>query len=240
MDRSTDLYVLSHSELFGGLSTDALEQVRAASALRRVIKGEMLFHQDEPASTIYVVVGGRLRMTQTTPAGQQVIIRYVGAGEAAGYNAISGKEAYSSSVLAVEDATLRSWSRARFKDLMAIHPQIALNALSVVRSRYEELQTRMRELATEPVEQRIAHTILRLAGQAGRRTAAGIELAIPLSRQDIAEMSGTTLHTVSRTISTWEGDGIIDSGRRRVVVRKLEVLAAIADEEPRGRPPRQF
>jgi CRP-like cAMP-binding protein len=229
MDRATDLYLLSHSEVFRGLTTEALEEVRDWAVRKRLPKGESLFHQDSPASAFFVVVQGRLRLTQSTPAGQQVIIRYIGPGESAGYSAIAGKESYSSTALAVDDSTLMSWSTSRLQDLMAHHPQIALNALSAVRTRYEELQTRVRELATEPVEQRIAHTILRLARQAGRRTSAGIEIAFPLSRQDIAEMAGTTLHTVSRTISSWETHGIIDSGRRRIIVRKPADLGLIAN-----------
>jgi CRP-like cAMP-binding protein len=229
MDRSTDLYLLAHSEIFRGLPAEVLEQVRAASVRKRLPKDEILFHQDEPASTFYVLVEGRLKLTQTTAAGQQVIIRYIGAGEAAGYSAIAGKQAYSSTAAAVDDSILMSWSTSRLQELMAQNPRIAVNALSVVRARYEELQTRVRELSTQPVEQRIAHTILRLMQQAGRRTAAGIEVAFPLTRQDIAEMAGTTLHTVSRTISTWEAHGIIDSGRRRIVVRKPDNLGSIAN-----------
>jgi CRP-like cAMP-binding protein len=93
------------------------------------------------------------------------------------------------------------------------------------------MQVRLREVATEKVEQRIAHTIMRLADQAGRRTARGVEIAFPISRQDLAEMAGTTLHTVSRTLSGWEDQGIVTSGRRRVVVSDPRALSRIAAEE---------
>jgi CRP-like cAMP-binding protein len=229
MDRSTDLYLLSHSEIFRDLSTEALDQIRNASLRKKLSKDETLFDQGAPASAFFLIVHGRLRMTQSTPAGQQVIMQYIGSGESAGYSVISGKDTYSSTVVAVNDSVLLSWPKGRFQELMAKHPQIAANALAVVRSRYEDLQNRVRELVTEPVEKRIAHTILRLVQRAGRRTAAGIEVAFPLSRQDIAEMAGTTLHTVSRTISAWENSGIMDSGRRRVVVRKPQDLEDIAN-----------
>lgn len=233
MDRPTDLHILSQSELFQGLSTAALDDIRAASLRTRIGKGETLFHQEQEAATVYVVIAGRLRVTQTTAAGQQIIIRYVGAGECVGYNTISGGETYGSSVGAVDDTALMSWARGSFRRLLSQHPQIAVNALKVIDARYHEMQTRLREMATETVERRIAHTLLRLARQAGRQTTAGIEIAIPLSRQDLAEMAGTTLHTVSRTVSGWEADGIIGSGRRRVTVRNAADLAAIAGDEPR-------
>jgi CRP-like cAMP-binding protein len=90
------------------------------------------------------------------------------------------------------------------------------------------MQTRLREIATERVEQRIAHALLRLSKHAGRRTPNGIEIAIPLSRQDLAEMSGTTLHTVSRVLSAWESAKLVDTGRRRVMVRDDNALERIA------------
>jgi CRP-like cAMP-binding protein len=115
---------------------------------------------------------------------------------------------------------------------MEKHSGIALNALAVLGARYHEMQTRLREIATERVEQRIAHAILRLAKHAGRTTPNGIEISIPLSRQDLAEMSGTTLHTVSRVLSAWESAGHVDTGRRRVMVRKLDALEGVAAMAP--------
>jgi CRP-like cAMP-binding protein len=111
---------------------------------------------------------------------------------------------------------------------MTGHSTVAMNAAALLGARYHEMQVRLRELSTEKVEQRIAHTLLRLAAQAGRRTARGLEIAFPLSRQDLAEMSGTTLHTVSRTLSGWEEQGIVDCGRRRVIVAKPDVLESIS------------
>lgn len=233
MDRSTDLHILSQSELFRGLPAEALDEARAAARRRRLAKGDVLFRQDDAVSTIYLVVAGRLRVTQTTSAGEQIIIRYAGAGETTGYSAISGRQSHHSTVSAVDDTTLMGWSRSRFHELMARHPQIAVNVLTVADARYQEMQARLRELATESVDRRIAHTVLRLIEQAGRRTANGIEIAFPISRQDLAEMTGTTLHTVSRTVSGWETAGIIDSGRRRIIVRDPERLGAIAaGQEP--------
>jgi CRP-like cAMP-binding protein len=232
MDRSTDLHILSTSEMFRGLSLEALDDVRQACVRRRVVSGEMLLRQGEPASAVHVVIAGRLRVAQATDAGQQVIIRYVGAGETAGYNAVLGGGTYSTSVAAVEDTTVLTFGAGKFRQLMTKHPPIAANALAIVHARYEELQTRLRELATETVERRIAHALLRLAGQAGRRTSTGIEIGFPLSRQDVAEMTGTTLHTVSRTLSHWETKGLVASGRRRVVIRRPEELLLLAGDPP--------
>jgi CRP-like cAMP-binding protein len=95
-----------------------------------------------------------------------------------------------------------------------------------------EVQDRYRELATEKVERRIARTLLRLAAQSGRRVAEGVLIDIPLTRQDIAQMTGTTLFTVSRTLSEWERQGLLSVGRERVVIREPHALVKIAEDLP--------
>jgi len=83
-------------------------------------------------------------------------------------------------------------------------------------------------MSTEEVERRIAHALLRLAHQGGRKTEDGVLIDFPISRQDIAQMTGTTLHTVSRIMSAWEKVGLVSSGRQRVVIcdpHRLYLLA---------------
>ncbi len=179
---------------------------------------------------VYVVVVGRLRVTQTTLDGQQIIIRYLGPGDVVGYAALTGAVAPPGAVTAVDDSHLIGMPAALLREVMSRHSRIAMNAVALLGGRYHDLQVRLRELATEKVERRIAHTLLRLSQQAGRRTARGVEIAFPLSRQDLAEMTGTTLHTVSRTLSGWETRGLVDSGRRRVVIADSRALAEVAEE----------
>ncbi|MBX6323544.1 MAG: Crp/Fnr family transcriptional regulator, partial [Rhodospirillaceae bacterium] len=141
---------------------------------------------------------------------------------------VSGGQRYPGTATATVDSVAVGWPQATTRELMRRHPQIALNALGTVGSRLQEAQSRVRELSTERVEQRIAHALLRLAEQAGRPIAEGVEIEFPLSRQDVAEMTGTTLHTVSRTLSHWESAGIVRSGRQRVVIRNAPALMAVA------------
>jgi CRP-like cAMP-binding protein len=232
MDYSLD--ILARTELFRGLGQPALTAARAVSFRKQLKTGEDLLVQGSPADSLFVVVVGRLRVTQTGAEGQQVIVRYLGSGELAGYATLSGGGTHPGTATAVDDTHVIGWTAAAVRKLLSDHPAIAANALAVIGSRYRETQLRLREVATERVEQRIAHTILRLADQAGRRTANGIEITFPVSRQDLAEMCGTTLHTVSRTLSEWEDQGVVESGRRRVIVSRPDQLAAIANETADG------
>jgi CRP-like cAMP-binding protein len=230
MDHHPDMDVLERTELFRGASIAVLRDAQAGSFRKRVAADEILLRQGDAATALYVVIVGRLRAIQTTADGQQVIVRYLGPGEVAGYTTLSERDHHPGTVIAVDDAHLLGWTKPAIKELMRQHSSIAMNAVALLGERYHEMQVRMRELSTEKVEQRIAHTIIRLSQQAGRRTARGIEIAIPLSRQDLAEMSGTTLHTVSRTLSAWEEQGIVNCGRRRVVVSDPRKLASVTEE----------
>src|SRR5690606_38220446 len=153
-----------------------------------------------------------------------------GPGEMVGYAALSDTSVHSGTVIAVDDTYLFAWTKGSIQQLMTKHPQVAMNAVAVLGARYQETQTRLRELSTESVERRIAHTLLRLAKSAGRRTAEGIEIAFPLTRQDLAELAGTTLYTVSRILSAWEKEGIVTSGRRHVILCRPHALTMIDDK----------
>lgn len=90
------------------------------------------------------------------------------------------------------------------------------------------------EMSTAQVEQRVAHTLLRLVQQSGRKTQDGIEIDFPITRQDIAEMTGTTLHTVSRLLSAWEDKGMVRSGRQKVIVTDAHSLLLVAEHRRKG------
>jgi CRP-like cAMP-binding protein len=84
-------------------------------------------------------------------------------------------------------------------------------------------------MSTEEVERRVAHAVLRLVEQAGKRDEAGLRVDFPISRRDIAEMTGTTLHTVSRILSAWETQGLVEGGRQKLVVRDRAGLSRLAE-----------
>ncbi len=222
--------VLAKAELFVGLDDATLAAAAQAASTVRLDRGETLFDQGEPARACYVVLDGRIKLSQVTPEGNQVVVHFVGPGEMLAVAAVFAGMGYPGSATAVQDGTLLAWDKPAATSLMERHPKIALNALEVVGKRFQALQSRYSELATERVERRIARAVLRLARQAGRKVDEGVLIDFPISRQDIAEMTGATLHTVSRTMSGWEGQGLIESGRQRIVIRQPHGLVKIAED----------
>ena len=92
------------------------------------------------------------------------------------------------------------------------------------------MNTRIVEMATQHVEQRIARALLRLINQSGERTENGIEINFPITRQDVSQMTGTTLHTVSRLLSSWEKDGLVLSKRKKIIVCDAHRLVLLSGE----------
>jgi CRP-like cAMP-binding protein len=177
-------------------------------------------------------MAGRVKLTQLTPDGQQIVLRLIGPGDAFGGVGAFGDPTYPISAEAVETASALAWNSATMRQLLETQNQIALNALRFVANRYHDLQRRYRQAMTERVERRVARALLRLVHEAGRRVDKGVEIDFPISRQDIAEMTGTTLFTVSRLLSAWEERGIVKSGRQRIVLTKPPALVAIAEDIP--------
>ena len=225
-----DPAVLDTVEAFAGLEPAARQVVLDGAHRRRLAAGDEVFAQGEPAHSFFVLTGGRLRVSKLTPEGHQMTVRYIGPGESFGCVAVCGGLTYPASAAAVEESEVLVWTRAQTRELAARFPTIAMNVIGIMGGRIEDMQTRLGEVTHERVERRIARALTRLAGQAGRREADGIVIDFPLSRQDLAEYAGTTLSTVSRTLSRLEEDGIVALGRQRVVVRRPHALVAIADD----------
>jgi CRP-like cAMP-binding protein len=123
--------------------------------------------------------------------------------------------------------------------LLRKHAQLAVNLLDLLAERLHEMQARYEELATEQVEQRLARTLLRLGERAGRSVDGGTLVDVRLSRRDLAEMTGTSLFTVSRILNRWQDAGIVQSRRQHILIRQSAGLETVAGSIVRRRKPRE-
>src|SRR5512138_393406 len=174
MARQVERSLLESVALFRGLDDEALDDVVRASTGYRIPKGEAIFCQGDEAHAFFVLTEGRLKVTQTTADGQQVLVRHIGEGEMFGCVAVLGPRRYPGTAVALTDSEAIGWTARMTADLMERHPKIALNALGTIGGRLQETQARLREMSTEPVERRIAHALLRLIRQAGRQVEEGV------------------------------------------------------------------
>jgi CRP-like cAMP-binding protein len=224
-----ELSLIASFALFAGIASGDLEALLAMSRTIRVRKNAQVFAQGAEALSFFVLLDGYVRATKATEDGNEITVRYVSPGEIFGVAAAIGLDHYPATAMAVVDATILSWPSAQWPTLAGKYPALAMNALRTVGSRLQDAHDRVIELTSEEVERRIARTLLRLADQAGRRVEQGIEIEIPLRRQDVGQLTGTTLHSVSRVLSVWEQKGLVLTDHQRIVLRNSSALAAIAD-----------
>lgn len=229
-----DIQHLRQIGLFRALKSADLATIAGAAWHRQAERGAFFFHQGDPAGILYVLTEGRVKLTQLTDDGQEVLLRFVGLGEMFGALGALGDTLYPVSAEAAEDCLALAWDGDTMTGLMESTPRLALNALQMLAGQVRELQDRYRELATERVERRLARTLLRLAAQAGSQMPGGILLDMRLSRQDLANMTGTTVFSVSRILSRWEQDGLVKSRRERVLIRNPHGLQVVAEDLPPG------
>ena len=217
---SVDRSLIADMPLFNGFGPGQLDSVLSGARSVRYPKGSALH--------------GRLRVVRLTPDGQQVVVRFVNPGDIFGIAKAIGRDTYPGTAIAAVDSVALLWPSSLWPELVAAHPALAVNTVQTMGARIQEAHTRVVEMSTEEVERRVAHALLRLANQAGHKVGDGIEIAFPISRQDIAEMTGTTLHTVSRIMASWEAAGLIEGGRQRVMMRDSHKLLLLAEGSDSG------
>lgn len=226
------LSFLRISSIFSGLSDLGLREVCSAARLHRIDAGEFFFLQGDPASSLYLLKEGSVKLLQLTPDGQQVLMRLIGPWTFFAVISLIENTVYPVTAQAAEPCQALAWSRSAMKPLIEKYPSIALNTMKMMAGQVHEYQDRLKELATERVERRLARALLRLAAQTGRKVNEGVLIDLPLSRQNLAEMTGTTLFTVSRILSQWENQGLIKSGREKIIICFPHGLVKIAEDLP--------
>ena len=222
---------LRHVSVLRDCTDDDLKLFTQKGVLRSIEEGEFFFFQGDPAEYAYVLVTGRAKLIQTNQAGQQVNLRTLTEWEMFGaLGAVRENATYPATAQALEPSTALAIESAFLKEMMQTRPHLNINLMQLMTGYIMEMQERYRELATERVERRIALTVLRLAGQVGKRREGNeMMVELPLSRQDVAEASGTTIFTVSRVLADWERRGLVEAGRERVVIRNPHGLVQISE-----------
>lgn len=214
---------------FAGMAPADLDRILAHARSQRVAKDDAIFDQEGEAHSFFLLLDGHVRVVKTTPQGQQVIVRYISPGELMGIAQALGRDTYPASAIAAVDCIVLAWPGAVWPDFVASFPSFGANTYKTVGARLQDAHTQVIEMATEQVEQRVARALLRLVKQTGRKTEDGLLIDFPISRQDIAEMTGTTLHTVSRLLTAWEEQGLVRSGRQKVAVVEPHKLFLLAE-----------
>jgi len=221
-------------DIFAGLAEKELQQV-LRSAHEQTFKAERhLFYQDDPARTFYLLLEGHIKLSQLTPEGNQVVLHFLNPGDAFGIVAVLRQINFPVTAKVVDDCRTLAWDHDVMKQLMVSYPQISLNAIQILSTYILGFQNRIRELCTERVERRIVRGLLRVAQQAGRKEDNGVIIDLAFTRQDLAEMAGTTIYTVSRTLTKLQSENLIDWHGDVILLKSPHQLVDIAEDRTGG------
>jgi len=219
--------------LLTGLSEDERRDLLAAGQPRQLKPKEVLGAQGEPADHVALVQVGHLKLGQVNAEGAETLIRFIGPGDCYGAIALSPGKRYPVSAVAVEASRVLVWPRATLAALAGRIPQIRINLFEEVTRRMSGVLSAVQDLATERAPLRIARALRRVAEHGGEPSPGGIRIVHPITRQEIADLTGTTLFTVSRLMSKWESDGLLRTGRGTVTIvdpEELELAASASDD----------
>jgi CRP-like cAMP-binding protein len=222
---------LAHSPLFAPLP--AAEQARLAKQLVRRAwdKDAYLFLEGDPAERLLFVLDGRVKMLKHSESGRETILATFGPGQIVGEVGVLLGEIYPATAQALEPSVTLSLPRSAYISLIRTHPDLAWALIVELGARLQRAHEQMRSLAVEKVDRRVARALLRMASTAGQRLEGGaVLIALPLTRQDIADMAGTVIETAIRTLSKFQKQGWVETREGRIVLLQPHHLVALAEE----------
>lgn len=223
------LSILQQTPFFADLSLAEIRTVNAQFRDDGFQAGESIYFSGDPATRLYVLASGQIKLLRHSTSGQDVLLDILQAGDYFGSLTMLAAELYPDTAQALTAVCALSIQSNTFRALLKQYPQVALAVLDITAQRLQETQETVRGLSVSPVEQRIAAVLLKLADKLGESTAEGILIQMPLSRDDLAQMTGTTTETASRITSQFQKEGLVHSGRQWIALTDKARLEAIAD-----------
>jgi CRP-like cAMP-binding protein len=196
---------------------------------RQFARRQTIFFEGDPVRHVVLLVSGCVKVTQLGANGNEVILRLNGAGDVlGGVGRYAGCDHYSTARTVQPSQTL-IWETAQFEAVSERYPMLRRNIAHLLERRLNELEVRFREISTEKVGSRLSSQLVRLLTQMGKQADGHVEIA--LSRRELAQLTGTTLFTVSRLLCQWETQGIVSARREVVLVRDVSALEQLSREQ---------
>jgi len=219
---------LRTASLYRGLSDEDRRRLEEVSLVRSWDKGETVFSEGDPADFLLTVLAGRVKVVKLQPSGKEVILEIFGPGDPVGAVVAYEGRPFPASAVALERTTCLLVRRAPLFQLLEKHPTLVRGLLSAFTRRIVELTQRIPEVAGARVETRFAHLFLKLADRAGRPAAAGVFIPMVLSRQELADLTGTTIETCIRLMSRWGKERVVETEKDGFVLHDRAALEKLA------------
>ena len=218
--------------LFSGLSEEEIGEISSYIEQKSFRKKETIFSEGDPSHWFYVLFKGEVKITKLSHDGKEIIIELLSPGDFFGGFAVLKGFPYPANAIAMQDCETNRISRHNLMRIIERFPNIMYDITANLGERVRELHDTLKNIALERVESRIAALLLKLAEKTGEKsTSAEIAIAMRLTKQDIAEMVGTTVETSIRVLSRFRKSGIIKDVNGKIVIRDLRALKLIVTPE---------
>jgi len=217
--------ILRHSSIFSRLNDDELGELANLTIERTFMPNEFIFWDGDTPDWFYMVTEGKVKVLKHSSSGKEFIIAFFGPGEMFGEVAVFENKPYPASAQAVIETKVVGIKREDFLSFLANRPQVSLRTINVLGERLRDAQSRLRDLAGERVEQRLASVLLMLSTKLGS--------TLPFTRQEIADMAGTTTETAIRIMSSLKDRRIIRTVRGKVIILDEVKLRLLSEGPPR-------
>ena len=215
--------------LFAGVSPTDSAAIISVSHEKRLYPRQNLFSAGDAVDPVFLVLSGSVKITQTGFSGGEVILRVCGVGDLVGMFGLWPDDKHNSSAQSAHAGTALVWDSATFAKLLDQFVRLRHNAFRVLEERLQEMEQRFRELSTDDVQTRLSCELIRLSKRFGCGVTENGE--IHLSQTDLAQLTGTTMPTVSRLLGHWEKLGIVSVRREAVQIRNFAALTQLSQSE---------
>jgi len=218
---SEKIALVRRLRLFSNVDPAHCATIISGACEKRLWRRQPIFFQGDPVQQVMMLLSGCVKITQLGPSGNEVILRLGGIGEMIGDLQPSENYAHSSTAQTVQDAVALAWEVANFAKLLDRYPAFRRNMVHALEERLREMEQRFRDVSTLNVGPRLSSELIRLSNRFGCGDNRRRE--IHLSREELAQLTGTTLSTVSRLLRLWQKLGIVSI--RREVVQVCDIAA---------------
>lgn len=228
-DLELRLYILGRLPFFSGLPDSTIRDINALFTERGYAVGEIIYFEKSPASRLYVVADGYVKLMHHTLSGKDVMLDVLNQGEFFGSLTHTEDDTNSETAHAHTPVCTLSIEGGDFRQILSHHPPVAIKVMEIMAQRLREAHEMVRLLSVSSVEQRLAHVLLKLGDKLGETDDVGLLIQLPMGRGDLAELTGTTTETASRVMSQFQKEGLIRTGRRWVAITDEPGLAALTE-----------
>lgn len=220
--------LLKESPLFRSMSDGDLARLAELARVRLYTRGEMLFTEGDPSTHFFAITRGRAKVFKMTPSGKDVILEIFGPGDPIGTVAVYEERPYPASAMALTDCLCILLPSAAFFGLLEQSPTLVRGLLLGLTRRLMELTNRIAQLTGGKVEPRLARLFLKMVDDRGKPSDEGVFIPLALSRQELADLTGTTIETCIRVMSRWRKEGIVRTEADGFAILDLEALELLA------------